>query len=99
MRSLSETLGLRPAPSPALAFARPPHGPVRVLLRGERAAHGSTPWRLGLDWPAPRGLGVALAIGLLLGAAALGLAWGGQYRAFVDREGGIGDFVARAASP
>ncbi|MGD0761601.1 MAG: cell division protein FtsQ/DivIB [Roseiarcus sp.] len=96
VRSLSETLGLRPAPSPALAFARPPGGPVRVLLRGERAARGSTRWRLGLDRPAPRGLGVALAIGLLLGAAALGLAWGRQYQTFVDREGGIGDFVARA---
>ncbi len=96
MRSLSETLGLRPAPQPAFALARPPVARVRVLLRGERAARGPMRWRLRLDRPARRGLGVALAIGLLLGAAALGLARGGQYQAFVDREGGIGDFVARA---
>jgi cell division protein FtsQ len=96
VRPLSETFGLRPAPSPALAFARPSGAPVRALLRGERVARGPMRWRLGLDRPAPRGLGVALAIGLLMGAAALGLACGGQYQAFVDREGGIGDFVARA---
>ena len=97
MRSLSETLGLRPASAsvPAFAFARPSGAPVRVLLRGERVARGPTRWRLGFHRPAPRGLGVALAFGLLLGAAALGLTSGGQYQAFVDREGGIGDFVAR----
>ena len=96
MRSLSETFGLRPAPQPAFALARPSGAPVRVLLRGERAARGPMRWRLRLDRPAPRGLGIALAIGLLLGAAALGAARGGQYQAFAAREGGIGDFVARA---
>ncbi len=96
MRSLSETLGLRPAPQPAFALARPSGAPVRVLLRGERSARGPMRWRLRLDRPAPRGLGFALAIGLLVGAAALGAARGGQYQAFAAREGGIGDFVARA---
>jgi len=94
VRSLSETLRLRPAPPPA--FAGPSGAPVRVLLAGERAARGSMGWRLWRDRPAPRGLGVVLAIGLLVGAAALGAARGGQYQAFVAREGGIGDFVARS---
>jgi cell division protein FtsQ len=96
LRSLSETLGLRPAPQPAFALVRPPDGPVRVLLRGERGARGPMRWRLRLDRPAPRGLGVALAIGLLVGVTAFGATLGGQYQAFVAREGGIGDFVARA---
>ncbi len=93
MRSLSPTFGLRPAPRPAFALARPA---VRVLLRGERAARGLARWKLRLDRPAPRGLGLALAIGLLLGAAVFGATRGGQYHAFVAREGGIGDLVARA---
>ncbi len=96
MRSLSETLGLRAAPQPAFALARPSGAPVRVLLRGERAARGLTGWRQRLDRPAPRGLGTALAIGLLLGAAVLGATRGGEYQALVEREGGIGDFAARA---
>jgi cell division protein FtsQ len=65
-------------------------------LRGERAARGAMRWRLRLDRPAPRGLGLALAIGLFAGVAALGATLGGQYQAFVAQEGGIGDFVARA---
>ncbi len=96
MRSLSETFGLRPATQPALALARPSGAPARVLLRGERAARGAMRWTLRFDRPAPRGFGVALAAGLLLGVAALGATLGGQYQAFVGREGGIGDFVARA---
>jgi cell division protein FtsQ len=96
VRSLSETLRLRPAPPPALAFARPSGAPARVLLRGERAGRAAMRWRLWGDRPAPRGLGTALAVGLLIGAAALGATRGGQYQAFVDREGGVGDFVARA---
>jgi cell division protein FtsQ len=92
---LSETLGLRPAPQPAFALARAPDAPVRVLLRGERSARGPMRWRLRLDRPAPRGLGVALALGLLIGVTAVGAELGGQYRAFVASEGGVGDFVAR----
>jgi len=96
VRSLSETLGLRAAPQPAFALARPSGAPVRVLLRGERAARGLTGWRQRLVRPAPRGLGTALAIGLLLGAAVPGATRGGEYQALVEREGGIGDFAARA---
>ncbi len=96
LRSLNETLGLQPAPQPAFALARPAGAPARILLRGERAARGSMRWRLRFDRPAPRGLGVALALGLLAGAAALGASLGGQYQAFVAREGGVGDFVARS---
>jgi len=97
VRSVSETFGLRPAPQPAFALARPSSDlPVRVLLRGERTRRSPMRWRPRLDRPAPRGFGFALAVGLLLGAAALGATQGGQYQAFVAREGGIGDFVARA---
>ncbi len=41
-------------------------------------------------------MGLALAIALLLGVTAIGATRGGQYQAFVARDGGIGDFVARA---
>ncbi len=96
MRSLSETFGLRPAPQPAFALARAPDAPVRVLLRGERTARGLKRWAPRFDRPAPRGLGLALTVSVLLGATALGVTRGGQYQAFVVQEGGIGDVVARA---
>lgn len=95
MRSLSETFGFRPAPQPAFALARPTGSPPRVLLRGERAARGVTRWRMWLERPAPRGLGLSLTIALLLGAASFGAVRGGQYQEFVAQEGGIGDVVAR----
>ena len=90
MRPLNAAFGTRPAPRPALACAGPSSVPPRVLLRGARR------WRLPLDRPAPRGLGLVLTIALLIGAAALGAARGGQYQEFVSREGSIGDFIARA---
>jgi cell division protein FtsQ len=96
LRSVSRTLGLRPAPQPAFALAGAPAAPARVLLRGERSAHGLARWKRRLAGPAPRGLGSALAIGLLFGAAALGALRGGEYQAFVAREGGLGDVAARA---
>jgi len=96
VRSLSGTFGMRPAPRPKFAFAPPAEAPVRVLLRGERAARDAWRWLPPLDRPAPPGLGLALAIAVLLGAAALGAALGGQYEEFVAREGSIGDIVARA---
>ena len=96
MRSLSETLGFRPAPQPAFALARPADLPPRVLLRGERTARGLTRWRRWLDRPAPRGLGLVLAAGLLLSALTFGATLGGQYRAFAAAEGGVGDVLARA---
>ena len=96
MRSLSQTLRLQLAPQPAFAFARPVDFSPRVLLRGERATRGLTRWRRWLDRPAPRGLGLALTLGLLLGALVFGATLGGQYRAFVAAEGGVGDVFARA---
>jgi cell division protein FtsQ len=96
VRSLSETLGFQPAPQPAFALAQPAASPPRVLLRGERAVRGLTRWRLLLDRPAPRGLGLFLAAVLLLGALVFGAKLGGQYQAFVAAEGGVGDVFARA---
>jgi cell division protein FtsQ len=96
VRSLSDTLGFRPAPQPAFALARSAASPPRVLLRGERAVRGLTRWRMWLDRPAPRGLGVALAAALLFGSVTFGSMLGGQYQTFVAAEGGVGDVVARA---
>lgn len=96
MRSLSETFGFRPAPQPAFALARPASAPPRVLLRGERSPRGLTRWRAWLDRPAPRGLGLSLAIALIAGAALFGATRGGQYQAFVAEHGGVADIVARA---
>ncbi len=97
MRSLSELLGPRRPAEPAfagvgggVAAAAP-----TVLLRGERARRGAL-WRhLRFDKPMPRGVGLALASALLLFAAIVGAVRGGQYQAFVQREGGVGDFIAR----
>jgi len=86
VRPLNAAFGTRPAPRPEFACA----GPFSARARGARR------WRLPLDRPAPRGLGLALAMALLIGAAALGAARGGQYQEFVSREGSIGDFIARA---
>ncbi|HEY1941700.1 MAG TPA: FtsQ-type POTRA domain-containing protein [Roseiarcus sp.] len=96
MRSLSETLGFRPTPQPAFALARPAASSPRVLLRGERAVRGLTRWRMWLDRPAPRGVGLCLAAGLLIGSLLFGAKLGGEYQAFVAVEGGIGDVAARA---
>jgi len=95
LRSLSDTFGFRPAPQPAFAFARPAVSAPRVLLRGERAARGFKRLRGWLDRPAPRGLGLAFALVILVGAAFFGATRGGQYQAFVAAEGGIGDVAAR----
>jgi cell division protein FtsQ len=96
LRPLSETFGFRPAPQPAFALASPAASPARVLLRGERAARSLSLWRRWLDRPAPRGLGLALTIGLLVAVTAFGATRGGQYRALVASEGGVGDILARA---
>ena len=92
--SFGESLGWRRRDEVALAGAGAPSRPV-VLLRGERGRRASWRSRLRFDRPAPRGLGVALACALLLGVAALGAVRGGHYQAFVQSEGGIGDFLAR----
>jgi cell division protein FtsQ len=88
LRSLSDPLSL----AGAHIFA--PAAP-RVLLRGERAGRAKGFWRL--ERAAPRGVGIALAVALVLAAGAVGAVRGGQYQAFVAAEGGLGDFLARGA--
>jgi cell division protein FtsQ len=80
-------MGLAPEPSFAGAMS-----PPRVLLRGERARRRG---QFRVETRAPRGLGMALAVVLILAAFAVGAVRGGQYAAFVKAEGGVGDFVAR----
>lgn len=93
MRSLSAHLSFAGAPQPAFATAIEAPAAPRVLLRGERSGRAKGFW--AIERRAPRGLGVALAAALILGAGALGAVRGGQYQAFVVAEGGLGDFVAR----
>lgn len=93
MRLLSAMLGWRQA-RPGLAgvaLEAPPH---RVVLRGERSAHGSLRWRIRLDRPAPRKLEIALTVAVLLGAGLLGAERGGQLDAVTAQYGGVGDWIA-----
>lgn len=92
--TVGESLGWRRRDEVALAAAGPSARPV-VLLRGERGRRGPLLVRFRFDRPAPRGLGIALTLALLVGVAALGAVRGGHYQAFVQSEGGIGDFLAR----
>jgi cell division protein FtsQ len=94
MRSMSEVLALRPSARPA--YAGHAVEPARVLLAGERAAGGVFAWASLFARPAPRGVGIALTAGLLLGAALFGAVRGGEYEAFVAGEGSLRDYVARA---
>jgi cell division protein FtsQ len=96
VQSLSGTYGLRLGAQPVLPLARPAPAPARVLLRGERARRGAARWTLHLAKPAPRGVGLVLAVALLGGVAVLGALRGGEYEAFAAREGGVGDYAARA---
>ena len=96
MQSLSGTYGLRLGAQPVLPLARPAAAPARVLLRGERARRGATRWTLHLAKPAPRGVGLVLAVALLGGVAVAGAMRGGEYEAFAASEGGVGDYAARA---
>lgn len=93
MRSLSANLSFAGAPQSAFAAALEAPAAPRVLLRGERSGRAKGFW--GLERKAPRGVGVALAMALILAAGALGAVRGGQYQAFIASEGGLGDFVAR----
>jgi cell division protein FtsQ len=99
VRSLSHAIGhaFNPGAAARPAFAAPrSQAPARrILLRGERGA-GAMGWSLRLDRPAPRGVGSALALVFMLGVGAVGVVAGGHYQAFVAREGGIGDYLARA---
>ncbi len=95
VRSLSQLFSLGAAPRPAFAAAGADAPRARVLLRGERAS-SAIGWSIRLDRPAPRGVGMALALALILAVTAVGAVVGGQYQAFVAREGSVGDFLARA---
>jgi len=96
LRSLNEALGPRATAHPAYAVAGVDRASARVLLRGERSSVRSFGLSLRLDRPAPRGFGLILACGLVVGAAALGVVRGGEYQAFLAREGSVGDYLARA---
>ncbi len=96
MRPLSVFLSFIAAPRPALAIGDLNAAPARVLLRRERAAQNRL-WSLSLRAKAPRGLGIALALGLIGAAGAFGAVNGGQYKAFIDREGSLANYLARAA--
>jgi cell division protein FtsQ len=91
---MSGALALGAPARPAYGAGAPP--PARVLLARERAAPRLLSWTALFDRPPPRGLGIALAAALLLGAGLLGALRGGEYDAFLAREGGPGDFLARA---
>lgn len=94
MRSMSQ--GLAPRASARPAYAGADVASARVLLAGERSTPSLFVWTGRLVRPAPRGLGVALAVGLLFGAAAFGILRGGEYRSFIASEGSVADFLARA---
>jgi cell division protein FtsQ len=95
LRSLSDSSTWRRQADPALAGAA--RGPAAtVLLRGERLRRDLSFLGLRIDRPAPGGLGAAMAIALLLATAAVGAVRGGHYQAFVEAEGGLGDYLARA---
>jgi cell division protein FtsQ len=93
VRSLSEAFALR-APAPAYAGGGFPS--ARVLLAGERSTGSVFAWTWRLWRPAPRGLGLALAFGLIATTATWGSLRGGEYTAFVADQGSVRDFVARA---
>ena len=84
-----------PGPFTRLAYAGGEVSGARVLLRGERSA-GVVAWTRTLRRPAPRGVGLALAAALILGAGAFGVVRGGEYASFVADEGSLPDFIARA---
>jgi cell division protein FtsQ len=93
MRSIGEAFALR---APAPAYAGGAVASARVLLAGERTTWSLFAWTGHLWRPAPRGLGLALALGLVLGVAAFGCLRGGEYESFVASQGSVRDFIARA---
>ncbi len=93
MRSVSGAFALH---APAPAYAGGDVASARVLLAGERSTRSLFAWT-GLFWrPAPRGVGLALALGLILAAAAFGFFRGGEYQSFLANQGSVRDFIARA---
>ena len=95
VRSLSEFFSFWAPPRPAFAASGGGMARPRVLLRGERAGHAAS-WGLRLTRPAPRGFGLALSLALVAGVGAVGTVAGGHYQAFIEREGSLGDYLARA---
>jgi cell division protein FtsQ len=93
MRSMSGAYALR-APTPAYAGGEAVA--ARVLLAGERSPGALFAWAGRIRRPAPRGLGLALALGLIVSAATFGFLRGGEYQSFVASEGSVRDFIARA---
>jgi cell division protein FtsQ len=83
-------------PRAQLAFAGGEVPAARVLLRGERSTASLVAWTQMLRRSAPRGVGLALAVALILGAAAFGAMRGGEYASFVASEGSVLDYIARA---
>ncbi|MGH6798808.1 MAG: cell division protein FtsQ/DivIB [Roseiarcus sp.] len=96
MRRLSGMLGSGQTARPPLAPGALEATPHKVLLRAERAARASLSWRLRLERPAPRKLDVALTILVLLGAALLGAARGGQLDGVAAQTSRAGDWLARS---
>jgi cell division protein FtsQ len=92
---MSEPFARRFHAEPAFATAVLAPSVPAVLLRGERARSRAFWTWARLDRPPPRGLGLALAAAVLGAVALVGVARGGQYRAFIASEGSIGDFFAR----
>ena len=98
VQSLSGTYGLRLATQPALALAPTAAAPARVLLRGERTRRGAARWTLHFAKPAPRGVGLVLAIALLVGVAVVGAERGGEYRRRSPRAKAASATMSRARS-
>jgi cell division protein FtsQ len=99
MRPIGEALafgGLFSAPARAASAGAISVQRPRVLLRGERGAGRGLARLRSLAHPAPKGFGVALTLVLLLAVALFGAVRGGQYQAFIAREGDLRDVIARA---
>jgi cell division protein FtsQ len=98
MRPLGEALAFgaagRPAFAGAIGMAAAP-GP-RVLLRGERSPGRGFARLRRFALTAPKGVGIALTLALILGVAVFGAVRGGEYQAFIAREGALSDVIARA---
>jgi cell division protein FtsQ len=97
MRPLAEAFafgGLNSAPLRPVAVGE--LAAPRVLLRGERnSGRGLTRLRRFI-LTAPRGLGLALTVALFAGVGLFGSVRGGEYQAFIAREGDLRDVAARA---
>jgi cell division protein FtsQ len=99
MRPISEAFafgGLNAALLRPVAVVPVDVQPPRVLLRGERGAGRGLARLRRIVLAAPRGLGLILAVGLIGGVALFGAMRGGEYDAFIAREGDLRDVIARA---